>query len=351
MLILVLVYVLCAMLITLPIVTPGYYSKQNICGALLCLVIAVVAWFLGQHLPVIGGAIIAIFLGMLLANFWHCPKIFIPGISATSKRVLQAAIVLFGFQMNLGNVLNIGGQGLILIGVSISVAFVLAFIIGKVLRIQTNEQLLIGVGTAICGGSAIAAIAPIIKANEREVATSISIIFLFNILAVFIFPIVGYAFGMSDLRFGLWCGSAINDTSSVVAAAFTYSETAGNTATVVKLTRTLMIIPLALILSFKQTKKEGRLSKRHIIKAFPWFVAAFFLASIISSLNILPMQISKFWGSMGRFCILMALAGIGLNVNILELIKHGKKPIILGGCCWIAVAIISFFMQALLGFV
>jgi uncharacterized integral membrane protein (TIGR00698 family) len=285
---------------------------------------------------------------MVLANFWHYPKIYKAGISATSKRVLQAAIVLFGFQMNLSNVLTLGGQGLLLIGSSITVSLLIAYGIGKALRMQANEQLLIGVGTAICGGSAIAAVAPIVEASEREVATAISIIFLFNVLAVFVFPLVGYALSMSDLRFGMWCGSAINDTSSVVAAAYTFSDAAGNTATVVKLTRTLMIIPVSFFLALQQAKKQGGSGNFRMAKVFPWFVAAFFAACIIKSLEIIPAQLSKFWGGMGKFCIIMALAGIGLNVDLRELITRGKKPIILGFCCSVAVALVSICAQALL---
>ena len=347
----VIVYVLLAILITLPIATPGYYSKKNLPGALICLIIAVIAWFLGRLLPLAGGAVIAILLGILLANFWQYPQICKAGISATSKRVLQSAIVLIGFQMNFGHVLVLGGQGLILICATIVTSLLLAYCFGKALRIKTNEQVLIGVGTAICGGSAIAAVAPVIKADEREVTTAISIIFLFNVLAVFIFPIVGHFLSMSDLRFGVWCGAAINDTSSVVAAAYSYSDAAGNTATVVKLTRTLMIIPAAFTLAIIQAKKEGESGNFSIGKIFPWFVAAFIAACIINSLHLIPAQASETWGNMGKFCIMMAMAAIGLSTNPGELIRHGKKPILLGFACSIAVAIVSLVVQGILNMV
>lgn len=341
-------YVLLAMLITLPIASLGYYSKKNLPGALLCLLLASIAWFLGRLFPVAGGAIIAILLGILLANFWSYPQIYKAGISATSKRVLQSAIVLFGFQMNLGNVLVLGYQGLILICATIVTALLLAYVIGKALRVQTEEQVLIGIGTAICGGSAIAAVAPVIKAGEREVVTAISTIFFFNVLAVFIFPLVGHIFLMSDLRFGMWCGVAINDTSSVVAAAYSYSDVAGETATVVKLTRTLMIIPATFILAIRQVKKAGQAGSFRFSKVFPWFVAAFFAACVMNSINLIPAQVSIFWGSMGKYCIMVAMAAIGLNTNLRELIRHGKKPLFLGGCCSVAVALVSLLIQAML---
>jgi uncharacterized integral membrane protein (TIGR00698 family) len=342
------VYVLLAMLIVLPITTFGYYNRKNLPGALLCLALATAAWYLGRKFPLIGGAIIAILLGMLLANVWSCPQVFKVGISATSKRVLQSAIVLFGFQLNLSYVLNLGGQGLVLICVTIVTSLLLAYAIGKALRMQTNEQILLGVGTAICGGSAIAAVAPIIKADEREVVTALSIIFLLNNVPVFIFPLVGHILSMSDLRFGMWCGAAINDTSHVVAAAFSYSDAAGENATIVKLTRTLMIIPITFALAILQAKKADTAGGFQIGKVFPWFVAAFFAACVINSLHLVPAQVSAFWGNMGRFCIMIAMAAIGLSTNLRELIRHGKKPVFLGCCLTFAVALISFLAQIIL---
>ena len=341
-------YILLALLITLPITTLGYYSKKNLPGVLLCVMIATAAWFLGRLFPIAGGAVIALLTGMVLSNLWSLPVICKEGLSATSKRILQTAIVLLGFQMNLSHVLTVGAQGLVLIGATITVALLIAWGVGKAMRIQTNEQTLIGIGTAICGGSAIAAVAPVIKANEREIATAISTIFLFNVIAVFIFPLVGHLLSMTDIRFGIWCGAAINDTSSVVAAAYSYSDSAGHTATVVKLTRTLMIIPAAFILALYQLKKEGGAANISIIKIFPWFVVGFLLACIIHTVGMVPAEVSVFWGSMGKFCIVMAMAAIGLNTNVRELIRHGQKPLLLGCCCSVAVAVITIFLLFLL---
>jgi len=345
------VFVLIAILITLPITSPGYYKKGNLPGALLCLALAVCAWLLGRQFPIVGGPIIAILLGLLVANIWPYPEKLKPGISATSKRVLQMAIVLLGFQMNLNSVLTLGGQGLLLIAATIATALLLAYGVGKALRMQSHEQILIGAGSAICGASAIAATAPVIKADERTVITAISTIFLFNIVAVFVYPFAGHLLDMSDLRFGLWCGAAINDTSSVVAAAYSYSDEAGYAATVVKLTRTLMIIPITLILAVIQTKKSGKDSGFSLRKIFPWFVAAFFAASVITSIGFIPAETTAFWGTMGKFCITMALAAIGLNTNARELIKHGKKPVLLGGICALAIALVSLLVQELSGII
>jgi len=344
-------YVLLAMLITLPIATPGFYNKKNLPGVLLCFLLATAAWFLGRLLPVAGGAVVAIVLGIVLANCWSYPAMFKPGISATSKRILQSAIVLLGFQMNLWHVVALGGRGLIPIFAVIATAVLVAYVIGKILQVQTNEQILIGVGTAICGGSAIAAAAPVIKANEREIVTAISTIFLFNVLAVFIFPLVGHVLSMSDELFGFWAGAGINDTSSVVAAAYSMSEEAGNTATVVKLTRALMILPVTFILAMMQTKKADKSEGFSLLKIFPWFVVAFFAASVVNSFEIIPEQVSVFWGSMGRFFIMVAMAAIGLNTNLRELLRHGRKPILLGACCSLAVAVVSLLILSLTGLV
>jgi len=342
-------YVLIALLITLPITTPGFYSRKNLPGVLPCLLLATASWFLGRLLPIAGGAVIAILLGMLTGNLWKYPETFDEGITATSKKVLQTAIVLFGFQMNINHVSAIGGRVVALILTVIAIAALVAFAAGKALGASRNERILIGVGTAICGGSAIAAAAPVVKADDREVATAISTIFLFNVLAVFIFPLLGHIMSMSDLRFGMWSGSAINDTSSVVAAAFSYSGEAGNTAVIVKLTRTLMIVPATFILALLQAKKEGGAGSFKVAKVFPWFVAAFLAAGVINSFSIIPAEASAFWGNMGRFCIMMAMAAIGLKTDFKKLIRQGRRSILLGLCCSVSVAVVSFFMLVMMG--
>ena len=338
------VYILIALLITLPITGVAYYSSKNLPGALLCFLIAIPAWLLGQWLPIAGGPVIGIMLGMLIAQFWRMPDSFKPGTKETGKRVLQTAIVLFGFQMNLVHVLDIGVQALFVLFAVVGVALMLAYLLGKPLGLASNEQTLIGVGTAICGGSAIAATAPIIKADDKQVATAISIIFLFNVIAVFVFPATGHLLGMDDTTFGIWAGAAINDTSSVVAAGFSYSEAAGNTATVVKLTRTLMIIPITLALAIMQSKRAKDGGSFSLRKIFPWFVAGFLAACIVNTAGVVPVDAATFWGQMGRFLIVVAMVGIGLGVNFRDLIKHGKKPILLGCCLSVAVATVSLII-------
>ncbi|NLT58810.1 MAG: YeiH family putative sulfate export transporter [Clostridiales bacterium] len=330
--------------------TPSFYSKKNLPGLLLCLGLALPAWWLGKRIPVAGGPVLGMLFGMLAANFTKLPAALSPGVKATAKRVLQTAIVLFGFQMNLGHVLELGGQATALVFVTIAVAGLVSALLGKAIGLAGNERTLIGVGTAICGGSAIAAVAPIVEAEDDEVARAISTIFLFNVMAAFVFPAVGHLMGMSDLRFGMWAGAAINDTSSVVAAGYAYSEAAGSIATVVKLTRTLMIIPVSLFFALRRSKKDQTASAgQGLMSAFPWFVAAFLVACIANTVGVVPAPAAKLWGSFGKFLIVVAMAAIGLGCNLWELVKNGKKPIFLGLCCSLSVALASLLAQALLG--
>ena len=316
-------------------------------GALLTLAIALPAWYLGKLFPIMGGPVFGILIGIFIA-FWKRPSVFNEGIKFTSKKLLQAAIILLGFELNLYNVIKVGSQSLLVMLFTITAAFITAWLVGRTLKLKGNIAILIGVGTAICGGSAIAATAPVIKAEDKEIAYSISTIFLFNVAAVFIFPAIGHLFHMSDIGFGIWAGTAINDTSSVVAAGYSYSDAAGSLATIVKLTRTLMIIPITLFLAIYTHRKTSQQSGFSFIKVFPWFVLGFIIASIISTIGLVPIETGKFLAQIGKFLIVMAMAAIGLNTNIKQLISNGFKPILLGMSCWIAVAVTSIIVQYLL---
>lgn len=321
--------------------------KKIISGILLVLAIAIPAWYLGKLFPIMGGPVFGILMGILVA-FWKRPSLFNEGIKFTSKKLLQTAIILLGFEMNLYNVIKVGSQSLLVMLFTLTAAFTTAWLVGRALKLQGNVAILIGVGTAICGGSAIAATAPVIKAEDKEIAYSISTIFLFNVAAVFIFPAIGHLVQMSDIGFGIWAGTAINDTSSVVAAGYSYSDAAGSLATIVKLTRTLMIIPVTLFLAIYTHKKTAQNTNFALSKVFPWFVLGFIAASIISTTGLVPLETGKLLAQFGKFLIVMAMAAIGLNTNIKQLISNGIKPILLGLCCWIAVALTSIIAQYML---
>ena len=338
-------------------------------GILLTLMIALPAWFLGKAYPIIGGPVFGILIGMLITSFFpqfiklKSPFELESGVRYTSKKLLQLSIILLGFEMNLYNVIKVGGQSLFVMLFTLTAAFVTAYFVGKALKLDSNTTLLIGVGTSICGGSAIAATAPVIQAEDEEVAHAISTIFLFNIVAVFIFPTLGRLLGMSDIGFGMWAGTAVNDTSSVVAAASSWSAAAGNDvalgfATIVKLTRTLMIVPITLVLAIRTANRHKSLSKAggdasvptfSFVKVFPWFVIGFVAAAVINTFIPLPNGLPRLLGQMGKFVIVMAMSAIGLNTHLKKLIANGFAPILLGLCCWLAVALVSLAVQTVTG--
>lgn len=325
-------------------------NTKLLSGILFSLLFAVPAYFLGQQFPIIGGPVFGILLGILAAGFKR-PEALEPGIKFTGKKILQYSIILLGFEMNLYNVLQVGTSSLSVMFFTLASAFLVAYFGGKMLKLEKNTTTLIGAGTAICGGSAIAAVAPVIGAKDKEVAFSISTIFLFNVIAVFIFPALGHFFNFSDTGFGMWAGTAINDTSSVVAAGYSYSNAAGEYATIVKLTRALMIVPICLVLAFITAKEKARSGNFSIAKIFPWFILWFVVASIVNTVEILPASAANFLGDSGKFCIILAMSAIGLNTNLRQLINNGLRPILLGLLCWIAVAVVSLIVQHIIGLV
>ncbi|MFL0194265.1 YeiH family protein [Clostridium sp. WILCCON 0269] len=315
-------------------------------GIILALIIAIPAWLIGNAFPIVGSPVLGILFGMILA-FWKRPIYFNEGITFTAKKLLQYSIILIGFGMNLFNVFKVGKQTIVLMIFTLSAAFITAYLIGKLLKINEKTTTLIAVGSSICGGSAIAATAPVINASEQEVAHSISTIFLFNAIAAFLFPLLGHLLGMSNQCFGLWSGTAVNDTSSVVAAGYSYSNAAGNLAVIVKLTRTLAIVPITLALAVYTSKKEAKSENGSysVSKIFPWFVLAFAAASVINTFISLPVVITKFLLQSGKFVIVMAMVSVGLNTNIVQLVKSGMRPILLGFTCWVILALTSLGVQ------
>lgn len=333
------------------------WIRRNGPGILACLCIAVPAWFLGRTFEVVGGPVFAILLGMVMALFWKEQGQARAGITFTSKKILQLAVVLLGFGMNLSSVAKVGAQSLPIILSTITTSLVAAFVLHKLLHMDAKISTLIGVGSSICGGSAIAATAPVIGADDEEIAQSISVIFLFNVLAALTFPTLGGMLGLSNEGFGLFAGTAVNDTSSVTAAAAAWDGIHGSntldTAAIVKMTRTLAIIPITLVLAFLRTRQEEKSVRGtgvtvSLKKIFPWFVLFFVLASVVTTLLPLPAAVTGFLKSASKFFIVMAMAAIGLNTDVVKLVRTGGKPIFMGFCCWVAIACVSLGVQHLL---
>ncbi len=329
------------------------WFKKNIYGIIFTFIIAIIATVLGNIYPIIGGAVFGIIIGIIINNIFGKPKSTFSGVNFTSKKILQWAIVVLGAGLNLSDVLKTGISSFSVTIFTLSAAFIAAIVFGKLLGIDTKLKALIGVGTAICGGSAIASISPIIEADEMEIAYSISTIFLFNIIAVILFPAIGHLFHFSNKAFGLWAGTAINDTSSVVAAGYAFSNSAGAYATIVKLTRTTMIIPVSIFFTIIMAleKKKEAAKNQHVnfnfVKIFPWFILFFIVASMLNTLGLFKDNSLNYINNIGKFMIVMALSAIGLTSDLKKMIKAGVKPIFLGLIVWFTVASVSILVQIL----
>lgn len=323
-------------------------------GVGVCLAIAVAAYVAAQYSPVIGAPIIAIAIGVAAANLSGGTKL---ASQLKAKEIsgfaLRAGIILLGATLNLQDVAHTGLSSLSLLAVTIGLGFGVALILGMFLGVEWRMRFLIGMGTVICGGSAIAALAPVIRAKPEEIAYSISVIFLFNMLAVIIFPGLGHMMHLSDDGFGLWAGTAVNDTSAVVAAGFAFSKAAGAYATIVKLTRTTLIIPLLLIVGLampfldKSEHSAAGLGAR-IKKAVPWFILWFIVASLVNTLGLLG-NLAPSIQIAARFVMVVALAAVGLMGHWRAFAGAGIKPLVLGLACWVVVAVSSLAVQGWTG--
>ena len=324
--------------------------------------LAVPCWLLGKAFPIVGGPVFAILAGMIVTLFYRNKAGTQAGIVYTSKKILQYAVILLGFGLNLSEIAKVGATSLPIIISTISTSLIVSFALYHLLNMPANISTLIGVGSSICGGSAIAATAPVIGADDEEIAQSISVIFLFNILAALIFPTLGGALGLSNEGFGLFAGTAVNDTSSVTAAASAWDgmHPGANTldqATIVKLTRTLAIIPITLVLAIWRTAKVKRAGGAQengfsLKKVFPFFIIFFVLASVITtaatSAGVTASAFQPF-KELSKFFIIMAMGAIGLNTDLVKLVRTGGKPIFMGLCCWLAITAVSLGMQHVLG--
>jgi len=323
--------------------------KLNIQGVLpglaLSLAVAVIAFFLAKGVPVVGGPVFGIALGILITSLVKLPESTSKGIRLTSKYVLQLAVILLGFEMNMVRVIQVGQQSFLIILVTLTFALSTAYLAGRYLGISRKLFTLIGVGTAICGGSAIAAASSAIDAKDEDISYSISTIFLFNVIAVFLFPLIGHLLSLTDSGFGMWAGTAINDTSSVVAAGYSFSNAAGSFATVVKLTRSLMIVPVTLSLALVYARQRKGATRFSLARVFPWFILGFLLAALLSTSGWLPASACTALASAGKFLIIAAMAAIGFNTNIQRFIKTGPRALGLGGLTWLVLMVTSLCIQ------
>ena len=327
-------------------------SKSLAAGLALVFALAALATLLGRLMPLLGGAVAGILLG--IAVRWRrapSPRCQ-PGIAFAAKQLLQWSIVALGFGLPVAEVARTGADSLSVTLATVCASFVSALVCGRLLRVPGKLCVLIGSGTAICGGSAIAAIAPIVEPDAHETAFSLSTIFLFNVLAVLTFPLLGHLLGLSERGFGLWAGTAINDTSSVVAAAYSWSDGAGQYATIVKLTRAMLIIPLALILAVGSGLRRGAAGRGGAhggvlaaLHAVPGFIVCFVVASALG--QFLPPLVVTLAQSIAPLMITVALTAIGLSTDLTRMRETGWRPVVLGLLVWFSVAATSLAVQHL----
>jgi uncharacterized integral membrane protein (TIGR00698 family) len=327
-------------------------------GLALAVAVAAVATVVGQHVPLVGSAVPGAVIGAIIALIIEPGPRFAPGVKYASTFLLQCSVVLLGTQLSIAEAARVGVASLPVMLGTLAVCLSAAWLYGRLLGVPRDLRTLIGVGTGICGGSAIAAVSPVIEAASTDVAYAISTIFLFNIAAVLVFPLIGHAIGMSQQSFGLFAGTAVNDTSSVVATATTYGAAAANHAIVVKLVRTLMIIPICLGLAGLTARRQraelagpasARMSPLRAVRLVPWFLIGFVVAAGLNSAGLIPSGSHGSLQHVSVFLVAVALSAIGLSANVPALRKAGPRPVLLGALLWVTVAVASLGLQTLTG--
>jgi uncharacterized integral membrane protein (TIGR00698 family) len=329
-------------------------------GLALAAAVAGVATVLGRFAPVVGSPVIGIVCGVLLSSWVRRHVALAPGIAFAGRTVLQWAVVVLGGQLSLRQVADVGVGSLPVMLGTLTVCLATAYLLGRRMGIEGDLRTLVGVGTAICGASAIAAASPVIRAKHAAVAYAISTIFFFNVAAVLLFPPLGHLLGLSQHAFGLFAGTAVNDTSSVVATAASYGDPASHYAVVVKLTRTLMIIPICLGLAAVVRRREqpsaadsgaplmavGSAGVR-AARLVPWFLVGFLLVAAANSTGLLPASSRSGAQTAALFLITTALAAIGMSTDAAGLRRAGSRPLLLGFVLWVSVASASLLLQAI----
>lgn len=331
-------------------------------GFTLAVVIAVLAKLIENLMPVhlIGASVIALFIGMIFNYLRKPAELFTSGLQFTSRKILKFAIILLGASLNIRIVLEVGKMSLYVMVFTLLTCFGIGHFVGKALKINWKLSNMISAGTGICGGSAIAAIAPVIDADDSDIAYAMSATFLFDMAMIVLFPVMGQAMGLSDMAYGLWAGTAVNDTSSVVAAGYAFSEAAGDFATMVKLTRTLSIIPtvivFALISAHLKRKEAGAdgetvMADLRLIKIIPWFILGFLALAVINSFGVIPETVSSGMKNVSKFLMVCALAAIGLNTSFKDMKKSGFAPMLHGFIISLLVVIVAIAVEYFMGIV
>ncbi len=309
-----------------------------ILGDAICFAVAGLSVLVEELIPgeLMGASIIALFMGTIINSFFH-PAWMKPALKFTSKKVLKAAIILLGASLSVNTILSVGKMTFFVMIFTFAMCFGGGYFIRKLFGLNWKLSNLISAGTGICGGSAVAAIAPVIDADDKDIAFAMSSTFLFDMVMIALYPLMGKALGMSDIAYGIWAGTSVNDTASVVASGYAFSEVAGDFATMVKLIRTIAIIPTVLVFAFistrikqKEMKAANNGQKVNLMKIIPWFIGGFLLLAILNSVGCIPVAVSGIMKSTSKFLMVTALAAIGLGTSITDFKKAGLAPIFYG---------------------
>ena len=307
-------------------------------GVIVCFAVAGLSVLVEQLIPgeLLGASIIALFLGTIINSFFH-PAWMKLALKFTSKKVLKAAIILLGASLSVNTILSVGKMTFFVMIFTFAVCFGGGYFIRKLFGLNWKLSNLISAGTGICGGSAVAAIAPVIDADDKDIAFAMSSTFLFDMVMIALYPLMGKALGMSDIAYGIWAGTSVNDTASVVASGYAFSEIAGDFATMVKLTRTIAIIPTVLVFAYigmrvkqKEMKAANNGQKVNLVKIVPWFIGGFLLLAILNSVGFIPAAVSAIMKKISKFLMVTALAAIGLGTSITDFKKAGLAPMFYG---------------------
>ena len=312
-------------------------KARFVLGVAICFAVAAVAVFLEELIPegYIGASIIALFMGTIINSFFH-PAWMAPALKFTSKRILKLGIILLGASLSVNVILSVGKMTFFVMVFTFAMCFGGGYFIRKLFGLNWKLSNLISAGTGICGGSAVAAIAPVIDADDKDIAFAMSSTFLFDMVMIALYPLMGKALGMGDTGFGIWAGTSVNDTASVVASGYAFSEAAGNVATMVKLTRTIAIIPTVLVFAWigirvkRKEMQEAQGKKVNIVKIVPWFICGFLALAILNSTVTIPAGVASVIKQTSKFLMVTALAAIGLNTSLLDFKKAGLKPMFYG---------------------
>ncbi len=340
-------------------------STGMLMGLGVCIILAYISTFLGGLQHIVGAPMIGLFLGAVIGNIKPAKGDYKKGTTYASKKFLKFGIILAGATLNFNAIIQTGGSAIPLIITNICMSFVTALFVGKMLGVSINTRRLVGSGTAICGGTAIATVSPIINAKDDEMAYALTAIFLFDVFAALAFPFIAQNLNLSPEQFGLLAGTAISDTSSVVAAGDTFAKLIGVTSAaelpvIVKLTRTTFLVVVAVVFTVimvNEKRKEAQLASANgstgdtteteksfgkiIIDVFPWFILGFLLMAVLNTFGIFPETTEPFFKKGYKFLVTTALVGVGYKINIKDLFTKGVKPMILGGLTWTSVAVIA----------